>query len=448
VSTAREALRRTVAAFHTDDLRSDALVAVLTFVGGAVLLALGLGWQGGLDVGREASRWWHLVPLAVGCAAMLGKRRRPIAALGIGLVALAGDLALGGSVSIMLVIWDLLVAVQVHGRPAGRRWVMRGIAAAVVVLAVLQGEAERSVQAFFLGAIQAFALLGTPLWWGANIRQGRELAAAADERAELERARAADLERLAEASRHEAVEAERTAMARDLHDVIASHLSAIAITSGAALTAPPDAARDRAALHGVREASLASLAEMRSMIQLLRTDRPSTGPEDGTELAATPRLAELGSLVEWARAARLDVVVEDPDGVVAATASGDAVLPAAVDQAAHRIVREALTNALKHGGGCVVVGVRAAVDEGQAALVVEVVDGGRRARRDVVTGAERTPWQEGTATGLISMRERAESLGGAFTAGPSGDGWRVRAELPLPDRWEAPRAPRPAGARA
>ncbi|AEG44889.1 hybrid sensor histidine kinase/response regulator transcription factor [Isoptericola variabilis] len=133
-------------------------------------------------------------------------------------------------------------------------------------------------------------------------------------------------------------------MARDLHDVIASHLSAIAITSGAALAAPPDAGRDRDALTRVREASLASLAEMRSMIRVLRADEPG---DDGVGLAATPRLAALDDLVAWARDAGLDVTVHE-DGVLGSARAGE--LPAAVDQAAYRIAREALTNALKHGG--------------------------------------------------------------------------------------------------
>lgn len=455
MSSVRQGLRRTVAAFRADDRRADALAAATTFVAGVVLLALGLGWQGGLDVEREASRWWHLVPLAVGCLAMLFKRRHPMGALGVGLGALAGDLALGGSVSMMLVLWDLLYAVQVHGRATGRRWVTRGVAVAVIVLAGLQGESDRSLQAFLLGAVQAFALLVTPLWWGASVRQGRELAAVAHERAELERERAADLVRLADVERHDAVRAERTAMARDLHDVIASHLSAIAITSGAALTAAPDPERDRAALRGVREASLASLAEMRSMIQLLRTDPPSTAARDGgTELAATPRLAALGALVEWARAAGLDVGVEDPDHVVAGAESGAAELPAAVDQAAHRIVREALTNALKHGGGDVVVRVQRVADADRVILVIEVTDAGRAEARAPADGATSDPRPtSGTGTGLVSMRERAESLGGTFAAGPAAHGWHVRAELPLPDGWApdraaAPEVTRSAGARS
>ena len=457
MSAVRDVVRRVVAAFGADDVRADVLASSATFGVGLVLIALGLAWQGGpLDVDRELSRWSHVVPLAVGSAGLLVKRRHPLRSLGIGLAAAAADLAIGGSVSIMLVIWDTLYAVQLHGRPTGRRWVTRGVALAVIVIAALNGESGRSLQTFLLGGLQAGAILVTPLWWGANVRQGRELAAVAHERAELERQRAADLVRLADAERQDAVRAERTAMARDLHDVIASHLSAIAITSGAALAGPADAERDRAVLRAMREASLASLAEMRSMIQLLRADPRERGTDDGTELTATPRLAGLTALVEWAGTAGLDVAVQDPEGLVDAVGSGAAELPAAVDQAAHRIAREALTNALKHGGRDVVVGVRTTTDGDRVELVVEVADGGRQGGGDAPTvdgGPMPLPRHApGTGTGLVSMRERAESLGGTFAAGPSGSGWRVLAELPLPAGWKAgaraPESPRPAGARS
>ena len=439
MSTARVVLRRVVAAFRGEDVRADVLVAAGTYLACLGLVALGLVGSDSPLTGGPVPRWWHSIPLAVGCAGLLIKRRHPLVALCIGLVGFAGDMVIGGGVAPILILWDLLFAVQLHAGPRGRQWVTRGVVVAILANGVVAGESSSSLQAALLGALYAGAVLVTPMHWGANVRQGRELAAVAQERAELERARATDLVRLAEAERHDAVRAERTAMARDLHDVIASHLSAIAITSGAALAGPPDAERDRSALRGVREASLASLAEMRSMIQLLRADKPmQPGTDDRAELAATPRLAGLTALVEWASATGLDVAVDDPDGLVAAVTAGAAQLPAAVDQAAHRIVREALTNALKHGGRDVVVSVRTAAGAGRAHLVIGVRDDGRPDRDAPGAGGGSSPVPRhapGTGTGLVSMRERAESLGGTFDAGPAGVGWLVRARIPLPEDW-------------
>ena len=139
-------------------------------------------------------------------------------------------------------------------------------------------------------------------------------------------------------------------MARDLHDVIASHLSAIAIHSGAALASPPDPAKDRAALELVRSSSLTSLDEMRAMILLLRSDLPradalfDAGSARVDPVVAPARLARLDDLLATARTSGLTVDVLDDS-------ARRRELPAAVDQAAHRIVQEALTNAAKHSPG-------------------------------------------------------------------------------------------------
>jgi signal transduction histidine kinase len=204
-------------------------------------------------------------------------------------------------------------------------------------------------------------------------------------------------------------------MARDLHDVIASHLSAIAIHSGAALQTPPDAARDRAALEQVRSSAVASLEEMRSMILLLRAgaarDEPGPAP-----VTAPGRLAELGTLVEAARSAGGVVTVVDPEDL----AHGP--LPAAADQALHRIAQEALTNALKHAPRAPVV-VR--LERSGEHVELTVHDDGAPAPSPLAEPAL------SAGTGLLTMRERAEGLGGTLDAGPApGGGWTVRARVP------------------
>ncbi|MEX5719067.1 sensor histidine kinase [Geodermatophilus maliterrae] len=378
----------------------DVSDAVLTALAGLVLVASGLvGIWNGEPAG---SPWVHAGPLAVGCLAMLGKRRHPVAALLAGVAVFAVDVALGGSVGLLLVLFDLVYSAALH---AGPRAVLRLRAAswALVVLSLLvgwtaTGELRITV---FLG-LQSFALVTTPLWWGLAVRRERELAA-------LARARADDLRDLAELRAAEVRAEERAQMARDLHDAVAGNVSAIALHAEAALAhpaAPGGAAdRERAALEAVRAAGLTSLEEMRAMILLLRAD---SGP-----LAAAPRLDRLDGLLAGARAAGLDVRLVPARPVPP--------LPAAVEQAAYRILQEALTNAAKHAPGGRVE-VTAAVSGDRLGLRVDSEDG---RRGTAVPGA---------GLGLLTMRERAESLGGRFAAGWSDDArsrWSVAAELPV-----------------
>ncbi|MHA7133894.1 sensor histidine kinase [Oerskovia turbata] len=480
VSPVRRALRGIDAGFRDEGPRGDVYNAIGTFAIGVALLGVGVVamWSTPPPV-EPASRWWHLAPLAVGCLALMVRSRHTAVALVVGLVALGADIVIGGSLSVLLVLWELVYAVGLHGSRRLRRVVGTGVAVLVAAAAVLTGEYTRDLQGFVLGGIQAAAILATPLWWAANVRQKTELADLAAERADLEAQRAADLERIAELGQHEAVRSERAAMARDLHDVIASHLSAIAIHSGAALASPPDTAKDRAALELVRSSSITSLEEMRAMILLLRSDlgrddaepghgavtaapaparsrgqgaggtRPGWSPETheaqaalgageawgppvgpgptgptaprptvlaGEAVAAPARLARLDDVLASARAQGLTVTVADPGGARSAT------LPAAVDQAAHRIVQEALTNAAKHAPGG---RVRVALGMGRSLLTVEVTSSLTDAPRPLPPGLS-------TRTGLLTMRERAEALGGSFEAGPdAGGSWTVRATLPL-----------------
>ncbi|WP_336707904.1 sensor histidine kinase [Oerskovia sp. USHLN155] len=441
-SRIRRLVRRVDAGFRDDGPGGDPYDAAGTFLVGVALLAVGVVsvWSVSAFV-QPANRWWHVVPLAVGCLILLAKRRHTALALVGGTVAVVADVLIGGSLSMLLVLWELLFACGLYGSRRLRAVVNVVVTVLVVAAAVATGEYFRDVQGFALGGIQAAAIIATPLWWAANVRQKTDLAALSAERADLEAQRAdleaqraADLEQIAELGQHEAVRAERAAMARDLHDVIASHLSAIAIHSGAALASPPDAAKDRAALELVRSSSITSLEEMRAMILLLRSDLPRTdgsaGPETrdasrgtvlaGEAVAAPARLAGLDDVISSARAQGLTVEVEDPDDARSAR------LPSALDQAAHRIVQEALTNAAKHAPGGRVRVVLGLDEPPEHRLTVEVTS-------TLTARSGPLPPSLSARTGLLTMRERAEALGGTFRAGPTdaGDAWTVRADLPL-----------------
>jgi len=443
-SRVRQVARRIDAGFRDDGPAGDPYDAAGTFLVGVALIAVGVVSVWSLSaVAQPENRWWHVVPLAVGCLVLLAKRRHTALALAGGTLVVVADFLIGGSLSVLLVLWELLFACGLYGSKRLRTVVNVVVTALVVVAAVATGEYFRDVQGFALGGIQAAAIIATPLWWAANVRQKSDLAELEAQRADLEAQRAADLEQIAALGQHEAVRAERAAMARDLHDVIASHLSAIAIHSGAALASPPDAAKDRAALELVRSSSITSLEEMRAMILLLRSDLPRpdgqaapapTGPGDpevhdapygtvlaGEAVAAPARLARLDDVLASAGAQGLTVDVQDPDGVRSAH------LPSALDQAAHRIVQEALTNAAKHAPGARVLVALARGGPSEQVLTVEVTS-------TLTTRAGPLAPSLSARTGLLTMRERAEALGGTFRAGPtaSGGSWAVRAELPLP----------------
>ncbi|WP_435738141.1 ATP-binding protein [Cellulosimicrobium sp. PMB13] len=416
--------------WRLEDARNDVVTAVMTFVLGWVLIEVGLvdlvHVDGAIGI-VTPEPWWRYALLAVGCALILVKRRHPMLALAGGVAVMLVDLAWGGSLAITIVLWDLLYAAATWGSPRARAWLW-GVTVTVSVLgAVAAGEAARDVRVFVYTGLQLGAVLLMPLWWATNVRQKTELAeleraradlaardaASAARAAQLERERASDLERISELDRHEAVRAERAAMARDLHDVIASHLSAIAIHSGAALQLPPDAGRDRAALEQVRTSAVTSLEEMRSMILLLRSERRGSEP-----VVAPGRLAEIGTLLDAARATGTEVTFTDDPGA--------AELPAAVDQALYRVAQEALTNALKHAPGApVAVRLERSGDD----VVLTVHDDGTTMRSPLGDPAL------SAGTGLLTMRERAEGVGGTLDAGPAdgsagGGGWTVRATVP------------------
>jgi signal transduction histidine kinase len=223
------------------------------------------------------------------------------------------------------------------------------------------------------------------------------------------RERAAEFRRTrAEEARRRAGE-QRMAIARELHDVLAHHISLISVQAGVALhlmDEQPEQART--ALTAIRQASRESLAELRSVLELLRRG------EEGAPRAPAPGLEALDALVERTSAAGLPVTVE-----VTGTARP---LPAAVGLAAYRIVQEALTNVTRHAGRPATATVRLGYAPDQ--LTVEVTDDG--------PGAEDTT---GTGSGLLGMAERAAALGGQLDAGPRpGGGFRVAARLPVRER--------------
>jgi len=198
-------------------------------------------------------------------------------------------------------------------------------------------------------------------------------------------------------------EQERNRIARELHDILGHTLTVSLLHVQSARLAvehdPADAAR---ALAEAERLGRECLAEVRTTVGMLR--RHTDGPEASTGLL--PGIDGLPALVERFRGAGANVTF---------TVEGDtAGLPATAGLAVYRILQEALTNAAKHAPG--------------APTAVRLAVGAERVTLTTDSLAEPGT---GTGLGVVSMRERAESLGGTFEAGPGGRGWLVRATLPL-----------------
>jgi signal transduction histidine kinase len=219
-------------------------------------------------------------------------------------------------------------------------------------------------------------------------------------------------ERAAQAARIKAEEEQRHAseqrlrIAQDLHDSLGHYLSLISVQSGVALSLNqqlPSQAQD--ALAAVKQASKEALAELRSVLAILRQD----GEPAPRSPAAT--LSKLGDLVSQASAAGLQVQTE--------TRGSPRPLPFGTDVTAYRVVQEALTNVRRHAGAATAT---VALDYGDAALTIQVDDDGR--------GPAGPASHRGQ--GIAGMRQRVAALGGDFQVGPRpGGGFRVRARLPL-----------------
>jgi signal transduction histidine kinase len=216
--------------------------------------------------------------------------------------------------------------------------------------------------------------------------------------------------------RHEGERAlleERQRIARELHDVVAHHMSVIAIQAEAGPYKVQDPPKELVeSFAEIRAGALSGLKELRRVLGVLRSDTPDIAPQPG--------LDDLDGLLESARSAGV---------TVSADVSGTArPLPAGVDLSAYRIIQEALSNVMRHAPGAA---AQVKLYYGDAALVVEI-------RNDHCPPGTGTPGEQdrvpgdGGGHGIIGMRERATMLGGHLQAGPTEKGeFLVTAALPL-----------------
>ena len=318
---------------------------------------------------------------AVGAATLLVLRQRP--ALPYAAVATAG------------------IAALADGQSSNIAWFAVCLLAGACVLA-----SRREGLAFWAGTMILFVaewVWGRPdPGWGAwlagvTLTAGFSLLIRHDRHllAQLRQAQAG----LAEQARTQ----ERNHIARELHDIIGHTLTVSLLHVQSARLAvehdPSDAAR---ALAEAERLGRECLAEVRMTVGMLRQD----GDHQEPGITPLPGIDSLPALVGRFRSAGADVTL---------TVEGDASgLPATTGLAVHRILQEVLTNAAKHAPGAPTT-IRLAIGGGTVTLTAD-------------SAAEPGT---GTGLGVISMRERAESVGGSCEAGPGGHGWLVRATLPL-----------------
>ncbi|MGW1728693.1 sensor histidine kinase [Streptomyces sp. NPDC002306] len=350
---------------------------------GAEGMALGAAHAGCvlLTLQRPLAGWWGSLLITVATAAAIDPR-------------------LGASFpwtesGVVLQIWVLvLVTRQVRPRVAAEAWALTVLCGGLLALLLGDGGHPRKNDVLVVAALSGTAMVLVAALRGRD--DARRLLAEQESATAEERSQRILLE-------------ERARIARELHDVVAHHMSVIAIQAEAApyrVSAPPEELTR--SFGTIRENALEALTELRAVLGVLRLP---TMDGAGRDDAPQPTLSRLDELVDNVRSAGLTVetsVIGTPRP-----------LPPGVDLAAYRIVQEALSNALRHAPGCEV-----RVEVGYVLESVTV---------SVRNGPARQPMQppSGSGHGLLGMRERATVLGGELTATllPDG-GYEVTASLP------------------
>jgi signal transduction histidine kinase len=366
----------------------------------AVAVEMILVLTGPPELGTEdwpATLGWSLlgaVPLAL-------RRVAPRAAVGLAVLSFAVPMFLHHQALTLVLSYVVLTYT------AAARFTLRGaiVAAGVLWLPVLTVNVLTPASLNPTGLSPAYMTLTNLLvalvcfFVGRTVHTRRAYTAALEERAS-----AAEVNQRALAD--QAVADERRRIARELHDVVAHHVSVMGVLATGArrvLARDPDTAND--ALVTIEETSRTTLREMRRLLVVLRSDA-----EPAAELAPQPGIAGIEALVEQVCDAGLPVRLR-VDGQPTGLDPGIALT-------IFRIVQEALTNALKHAGPATAeVRLRFATH----ALSVEVTDTGRGPR----------PTGGAPGHGLVGMRERVALYGGVLRTGPRpGGGYRVHAKIP------------------
>jgi signal transduction histidine kinase len=336
------------------------------------------------------------------------RRRRPLAAsLSVYIVIGVSSLALGASeatTTFLVFIAATFSGAAYAGRPA--------IVGGAALLAGAIHEFRDPAVHGFGDAVWALGLLTISFLLGGAVHQRQrrigslETAAAHAERAHAEQVAAATA-------------AERAAIARELHDIVAHAVSVIVIQSQAGSRALPDADLARGIFGTIEESARAALTDLRRLLRLLGDDEGG----GGDPAAPSPSLRHVDELGRSVRAAGLDVEFKVADPLP--------TLSPVSDLTAYRIIQEALTNTLRHAPGATArVDIARCGDD----LVINIRDSG---------ASEGQRSHVGSGRGLIGMRERVALVGGELEIDTASSGFEVRARVPIegPGAARAPGSP-------
>jgi signal transduction histidine kinase len=343
-------------------------------------------------------RTLFIVVLALGAAPLLVRRVWPLPVFGLVLaVSLAAGLVGSGHAFNGAALLIALYTVAVM-RPRRDACACAGLVELIVVTGLLLfAGSSWWIDAIFVSGLVA-AALGLGLYSATRRAYLAEL-----------RDRAERLERERDQQGALATAAERTRIAREMHDIVAHHLTVMVTLSEAAIATSavsPERATD--VMRKVSATGRHALADTRRLLGVLRP-----GQDPGEDLQPVPGLAQLDTLIERVRSAGLDTTLEihgaAPD------------VPAGVQLTVYRLVQEALTNTLKHGGTGARARVRLQFQPGE--MRVDVDDDGAGAA---------APAAASIGSGLVGMQERVRAYGGVVQAGPRPPGgWKVSAQLHL-----------------
>ncbi|MEU7841331.1 histidine kinase [Micromonospora sp. NPDC049114] len=348
---------------------------------------------------------WALAVAAFSVA--LVSHRRPVVNLVAQAALLAAAICLIDDITINQVgaSWALLEVTMRAGR-ARTIWLSAGLLA-VVDLTDSIGDPLRQVASGIVGLALE---VGVPVLLGLVIRTSRELGRQAVERALAEQRRRESESRAARAD-------ERSAIARELHDVVAHHVASMVLRVGVARHVLTDLdPRVDEVFDDVHGTGTAALAELRRLVAVLRNPDGVRGDAALTAIEPSALPSALGAAVDRARQAGIAVEAD----IDAAIGSLDAVRGLAV----LRLTQEALTNVARHAGPAARAHLVVALRDG--AVHWEVTDDGGGVDGDSAP----THVPAGGGHGITGMSERAEVLGGRLEAGRTGTGWRVRTVLP------------------
>ncbi|MCS5715786.1 sensor histidine kinase [Herbiconiux sp. CPCC 205716] len=411
--------------------RRDAVAA------GALAVATFLSWLlfSSAVTGREHAPWWGGAIFAVLVAGSLAFRRRwpEAVALVVAVTFVVGQYSgVWEQLFNNICLFIALYTVGAWGRnrtlaTALRILISVGMLLWLVGILIFQAlnpdttpDISRDGALSQLAAIGLIQVITNLLYFGGAYVFGNAAWASARQREALEQ-RTLELEREREVSSRQAVELERSRIARELHDVVAHHVSVMGLSAGAARRVlergsggEPVDPRVVQALSVIEENGREAVDELQRMLGALRErgDDPST-------TASTRGIAQLGELVDEARAAGLPVSFS--------TVGAERPVPPAIGLTVYRLAQESLTNVRKHAGPRATADVRLRFLAD--AIELEVSDTGAGAG---AADPARGPDSGGAHLGQIGMRERVAAAGGELELGPKPrGGYRVRARLPL-----------------